>query len=576
MKTPPTPIHPMRKTAMTRILSRLAVCTSMATFAISTDAFAGRGGGMQRGGGGGMQRGGGGMSHSPSFSQPRSSSGGSHAQGGQGAGGYPGSGSRPSGENSAGAGNRNSNSTNPNAGAAAGAGYANRNQSGTPSNAGAAAAGAGYSNRNQSGTPSNAGAAAAGAGYSNRNQSQYPNAGAAAAGAGYSNRNQSQYPNAGAAAAGAGYANRNQSQYPDAGAAAVGAGYANRNQNQYPYGGAAAGAAYANNNGYWNGNYGNGSLGTYGGVAMASPSYGYGSSPYVNPYAGVGAGGGGQVAAGNPSSYDYSQPVNTAAEPPDVPQPADLSATPAAQARQAFQSGDYAGAVQFTQQALGQTPNDTDLHQLLALGLFAQGSFEQAAAPLYAVLAVGPGWNWTTLIGNYPDADTYTGQLRALEAFVRANPGSAKALLVEAYHYISQGHPEAAVGPLKAVVSLQPNDGVSAHLLETIEPAGAPALAQPLDPGKLTGVWVAQTPPNATITLTISDDTNFTWAIAAPGKPPVTIAGPYTLADGVLTLSGQGTTGGPLVGKVGSIDDRHMNFKAVGGPPSDPGLQFAR
>ena len=39
-------------------------------------------------------------------------------------------------------------------------------------------------------------------------------------------------------------------------------------------------------------------------------------------------------------------------------------------------------------------------------------------------------------------------------------------------------------------------------------------------------------------TLTIADDTNFTWAFAAPGKPPVTIRGTYSLANGVLTLSG--------------------------------------
>jgi hypothetical protein len=337
--------------------------------------------------------------------------------------------------------------------------------------------------------------------------------------------------------------------------------------------------------GSWNGNYGNGSMGSYGGMGMASPAYGYGSTPYVNPYAGAVGVGQPQPAnvpankapASTPSPYDYSQPVNTAAGPPDVPQPTDPSTSPTALAHQAFQTGDYTNAVQFTQQALGQSPNDVDLHQFLALGLFAQGKYEQAAAPLYAVLAVGPGWDWTTLIGNYTDAGAYTEQLRGLEAFVRANPRSAKAKFVLAYQYISQGHQEAAITPLKAVVSLQPNDGISAQLLEKLQPPGSVAvLTQPVDPGKLPGVWVAQAPQNATITLTISDDTNFTWAFAAPGKPPVTIGGNYTLADGVLTLSSKDTPGGPLAGQVASTDDRHLSFKAVGAPKGDPGLQFVR
>ena len=433
---------------MTRFLLRLTVCASFSILTTPSDAASGRGGGygggMQRGGGGygGGSRGygeggggyGGGMGHSPSFSQPHSQASGSA------------SGGRNPYENNAGTGGRNTSSSNP--------------------NAGAAAAGAGYENRNQTQNHPNAAPAAAGAGYENRNQSSnHPNAAPAAAGAGYANRNQSgNYPNAGAAAAGAGYANRNQSSYPNAGAAAAGAAYGNRyGYDQYHPGMAG---------GYWNGNYGAASMGAYGGMGMASPSYGYGSTPYMNPYAGAGLGAGGlgqpggqpqpvNAPAGNPAPYDYSQPVNASAAPPDVPPPTDPSTSAVGQARQAFQAGDYAGALQLTQQALGQMPNDVSLHEFLALDLFAQGSYEQAAAPLYAVLSVGPGWDWTTLIGNYSDASVYTKQLRGLEAFVRANPRSAKAQFVLAYHYICQGQGEAAIRPLKNVISLQPNDNLS-------------------------------------------------------------------------------------------------------------------
>jgi Tetratricopeptide repeat len=544
------------------------------------------------------------MNRSPSFSQPRPQTNESRPQGGQESGNRSQSGgntanagNRNQSSNTANAGNRNQSSNPSNAGAAAaGAGAANRNQSPNVSNAGAAAAGAGAANRNQSPNVSNAGAAAAGAGAANRNQSpNVSNAGAAAAGAGYANRNQSpNVSNAGAAAAGAGYANRNQSpNVSNAGAAAAGAGYANRNQNPYSNAGAAAaGATYANRNqydqyhpgmaaGYWNGNYGNPGVAAYGGMGMASPAYGYGSMPYMNPYAGMGGVGGGQgqpinAQAAN-SAPNYSQPLNTSAAPPDVPPNADPSTSPVAQARQAFQSGDYAAAIQLTQQALGQTPNDVSLNEFLALCLFAQGSYEQAAAPLYAVLSVGPGWDWTTLIGNYSDASVYTTQIRGLEAFVKANPKSAKAQFVEAYQYISQGHGEAAIQPLKNVVALQPNDTLSAQLLTTLQPPSPAAVAaQSVDPGKLPGVWVAQAPPNGTITLSISDDVNFTWAFAAPGQKSATINGTYALANGVLTLNGKDTPGGPLAGQVASVDDKHMSFKAVGAPASDPGLQFVR
>jgi hypothetical protein len=552
---------------MTRTFSTLALYASLAILTIPLDAFAGRGGGMQRGGygGGGRSAGGerggyggsrgaggeggfggsrgaggeggyGGSNHSPAFSQPRSAANASSTGG------------RNPYQNNASPGGRNANSSYP--------------------NSGAAAAGAGAANRNQTGN--------------------YPNAGAAAAGAGAANRNQTgNYPNAGAAAAGATYANRNQNPYPNAGAAATGAAYANRNGYDQYHPGMASG--------YWNGNYSNygaglgaygaSGLGAYGGAGMAAPAFGYGSTPYMNPYAvsGGGAGVGQQGVApaanttgANSTPYDYTQPVNAAAAPPDVP-PTDPNNSPIAQARQAFQAGDYDTALRLTQQAVGQMPNDITQHEFLALILFAQGNYEAAAAPLYAVLSVGPGWDWTTLISNYSDASIYTGQLRGLETFVKANPQSAKALFVLAYHYISEGHGEAAISPLKKVIALEPNDKLSVSLLDKLQPPSAAAAipAQPIDPAKLTGAWAAQAPPNATVNLTIADNAGFTWTFAAPGKPPLTISGNYTLANGILTLAGKDTPG-PLVGQVGLVDDNHLTFKLVGSPSSDPGLTFAR
>ena len=260
--------------------------------------------------------------------------------------------------------------------------------------------------------------------------------------------------------------------------------------------------------------------------------------------------------------------MNPSAAPPDTPPATDPSTSPIGQARQAFASGDYPTATQLTQQALGQMPNDVSLHEFLALCLFAQGNYEQAAAPLYAVLSVGPGWDWTTLIGNYPDASTYTGQLRGLEAFVKANPRSAQGLFVLAYHYISEGHPEVAIQPLKNVLALPaersglgaaPRQASATDRRSGHDPAGRSRPAR----GRLgrAGPSERDDHPHHERQRAASPG-----AFATPGKPPVTIAGTYTLADNVLTLSGKDTPGGPLAGQVAAPDERHLSFKAVGGP----------
>ncbi len=372
------------------------------------------------------------------------------------------------------------------------------------------------------------GAAATGAGVANRNQSNYPNAGAAAAGAGLANRNQPNYSNAGAAAAGAAYAN-NQPNYSNAGAAAAGAAYANRNQ----YNGYNPGMV----NGYWNGNntgvaaYGAGAAAGVAAWGAGSPMYAYGYSGYGNPYSvasAVGAGiPAGPVDGSQPvaaPAYDYSQPINTTAPAPD-PSVADQATAVFDQARAAFKSGDYATALQLANQALVQMPNDTNLHEFLGLVQFAQGAYDQAAASLYAVLSVGPGWDWTTLSGMYDDTKTYTDQLRTLEDHIRANPQSAQDSFVLAYHYLCMGHDEAAINMLQQVVKLQPQDTLSAQLLASLQPADtaptappAPTAAQPVDAGKLTGTWVAQSPQAAKITLKLNDDSSFNWAAELAGQ----------------------------------------------------------
>ncbi len=194
-------------------------------------------------------------------------------------------------------------------------------------------------------------------------------------------------------------------------------------------------------------------------------------------------------------------------------------------AREAFKGGDYAKALDLVDQALKTTPNDATLHEFRALCLFALERYDEAAAVLYAVLSVGPGWDWTTLISLYGDPETYTQQLRALESYCSQNPQSAAARFVLGYHYLTQGHAEAAVRQFKivrhssaqgsAVGAVDPaapahrpasgardpaSRGSVGRRTATAAVAANPASTQPA--GKLEGTWTAQPSPDTTITVT--------------------------------------------------------------------------
>ena len=52
-------------------------------------------------------------------------------------------------------------------------------------------------------------------------------------------------------------------------------------------------------------------------------------------------------------------------------------------------------------------------------------NYKEAAATLYAVLSVGPGWDWTTMIDLYPSEQVYESQLRdsrRMSARIRMRP----------------------------------------------------------------------------------------------------------------------------------------------------------
>ena len=154
-------------------------------------------------------------------------------------------------------------------------------------------------------------------------------------------------------------------------------------------------------------------------------------------------------------------------------------------ARAAFTQGDYAGALAECDQAIARLPNSAVAHEFRGLALFALHRYKEAAGPVYAVLSVGPGWDWATLSSFYPRPDVYSGQLRALEQYVASNPNVAEARFLLAYHYMTGGHNDAAAEQFKAAVQLNPQDQLSAQLASAMAPAAAATAAGPPPPPRL-------------------------------------------------------------------------------------------
>jgi tetratricopeptide (TPR) repeat protein len=388
--------------------------------------------------------------------------------------------------------------------------------------------------------------------------------------------------------------------------------------------------------GYWNGNWGLGA-GIGGNYGWGNGYGGYGWSPlgwglgawglgalgynsgylgYSNPY---------YNGSGIYGNFNYSQPIPVAYDAPALSpnngvHPADGILNDAVAA---FKTNDYAAALDIADKGIAQFPDDSVLHEFRALTLFAQGSYQPAAAAIHSLLAVGPGWDWATLSSMYPNVAVYTGQLRKLESFVRNQPQNGAARFLLAYQYLSSGNVDSAENQLAQVVKLVPNDRVAADMLKMASASrdGRPAetvvaakpvsplsgeskpTATPIDPATLVGTWKALRDDGSKFELTLGSNSTFDWKFtqSQPQTPPDAVTaqrasdqnfrnpdqkrlvanrspqefgGTYTFEKNVLAL--QRKNGGSLIAEVTPGSAGNFNFKLLGGPADDPGLTFNR
>lgn len=317
-----------------------------------------------------------------------------------------------------------------------------------------------------------------------------------------------------------------------------------------------------------------------GGWGLGRNYYTSGYLPYSNPY----------YSGGVASVYDYSQPVPVATDRNNGA--ADQAAEDFEEARQQFLAGEYNTALALVDRALKVHPSDAVLHEFRGVILFAQGDYQSSAATLHSVLAVGPGWDWPTMIGLYPDVETYTSQLRTLEANAKANPDNAAPRFVLAYLYISSGHQEAAARQLREVTRLMPNDRTAADLLRMVdrrdegarpesptprpsEPAPTDAVpsAPPIAAAALAGTWHAARDDGSKFDLALAPDKNFVWTYSQDDREQE-LSGTYSTEGSLLIL--QPEKAGSMIGQVKMEDKDSFNFRLMGAPPDDKGLDFSR
>ena len=315
--------------------------------------------------------------------------------------------------------------------------------------------------------------------------------------------------------------------------------------------------------GYWNGNRYWGGYGGYGwGPAYRRGYYGY--SPYFWGLGGWGLGSliysSGYTGYYNPYylapsgvgySYNYAQPIPVSynASMP-VDSVANTSTNSMDSAVAAFRQNNYDAALDIVNKGIQATPDDAVLHEFRGLVLFARGDYQLAAATVHSVLAVGPGWDWTTMSGLYADVNLYSNQLRALEGVVKQSPQDAAAHFLLAYHYMADGYPDAATRQLEQVVTLMPNDAVAANLLKMTAaqqassnpdsvaqptpepPTGLPPLndtpVAPIDTNSIAGNWKAKRDDGSRFSLTLTGEKTFRWSYQPNSQPEQAFDGTYS------------------------------------------------
>lgn len=297
--------------------------------------------------------------------------------------------------------------------------------------------------------------------------------------------------------------------------------------------------------------------------------YEWGYYPFVNPFLAARPAG-----VDRPASYEGPTPALLA---PPTATLVDEALRDFRAAREAFRREDFVEALRQVDAALLLMPGDPSIQEVRGLILMALHRYREAAEVLYSVVAVVPGWDWTTMTRLYRDTAAFTRQLRDLETFSSANPRSTEGHFLLAYLYLTTGYADHAAAQLDEVMTLSPSDSLARHLVRALRArrpnASAPAERRGGRSGNLAGRWIARPRPGTTITLEVQADGRLIWKIAGPGRARE-FDGFAAYADDILALTQDPDNA--METRVIWKDSQHFRLRLLEGRQDDPGLVFER
>ena len=311
-----------------------------------------------------------------------------------------------------------------------------------------------------------------------------------------------------------------------------------------------------------------------------------------------------QTIAVNVTNSSNSQQLRP--EPASEPSVEYLANSAYEQARQAYINGDYNGALERIEAALASFPNEVAFLQFRGICLISLDRYNEAATTINTVLSMDYQYmTWTTLSSFYENIDTFTMQMRRLEAFSNANHLDPSAHLLLAYIYLCTDQIDPCKGQLDWVVSLRPGDPIATGLLARLnstpeagnstqnpvisesdnvvsaESVSTPAevlegevqYAPNLD--SIIGKFTAKITESNLVTLELGADSRFKWSVSSAGVTQVVLNGNYEYSEGLLTLvSVQNDK--KIQGWLWEAPDSQFRLTVLNSPPNDPGLLFSR
>ena len=167
------------------------------------------------------------------------------------------------------------------------------------------------------------------------------------------------------------------------------------------------------------------------------------------------------------------------------------------------------------------------------------------------------------------DYEGYWAKLaRELLAMVQGPPKSPQSQQIAKSDPFSE--PRRVYDPTSNDSAKYPRDPVESPQISE-NPSPAP---EPVDKTLLPGEWSASREDGSKFRLVLTDEGTFIWKFSAPNHKSEELRGNYSVDGPVLILERK--EGGALAGTAKFTGDTQMNFKLVGAPPEDHGLDFAK